>query len=138
MLRAVARTAGAVVTESGGVTTANFGGFTVNLGSVGNAVVLTTSRRGLADLESSGGKLPDSDRYKAALETAGAPDEYTGLTYVDLAETIELVLGYLNFAGESEQLPPEVTRNLEPLKSLVAWGTLDGDVASALVFVEID
>jgi Protein of unknown function (DUF3352) len=138
MLRAVARRAGVEVTESGGITSANFGGFTVNLGSVENAVVLTTSRRGLADLEGSGGKLPDSDRYKAALETAGVPDEYTGLTYVDLAETIELVLGYLNFAGESEQLPPEVTRNLEPLKSLVAWGTLDGDVASALAFVEID
>jgi Protein of unknown function (DUF3352) len=138
MLRAVARQAGGEVTESGGVTTANFGGFTVSLGSVENAVVLTTSKRGLADLDSSGGKLPDSDRYKAALETAGVPDEYTGLTYVDLAETIELVLGYLNFAGESEQLPPEVTRNLEPLKSLVSWGTLDGNVASALAFVEID
>jgi hypothetical protein len=44
----------------------------------------------------------------------------------------------MNFAGESEQLPPEVARNLEPLKSLVAWGTLDGEVASALAFVEID
>lgn len=138
MLRAVARRSGVEVTESGRVTTANFGGFTVNLGSIENAVVLTTSRRGLADLEGSGGKLADSDRYKAALETAGVPDEYTGLTYVDLAETIELVLGYMNFAGESEQVPPEVRRNLEPLKSLVLWGTLDGNVASALAFVEID
>jgi Protein of unknown function (DUF3352) len=138
LLRAVARRSGVEVTESGGVTTANFGGFTVNLGTVESAVVLTTSQRGLADLEGSGGKLPDSDRYKAALETAGVPDEYTGLTYVDLAETIELVLGYMNFAGESEQLSPEVARNLEPLKSLVAWGTLDGEVASALAFVEID
>jgi hypothetical protein len=59
------------VTESGGVTRANFGGFTVNLTSVEKAVVLTTSWRGLADLEGSGGKLPDTDRYKAALDTAG-------------------------------------------------------------------
>jgi hypothetical protein len=138
VLRAIARTAGGVVAEAGGVTTANFGSFTVNVGSLESAVVVTTSKSGLADLESSDGKLPDSDRFKAALDGAGTPDEYTGLTYVDLAEAIELIEGYLGFAGQSEQLPPEVTRNLAPLKSLVAWGTLDGDVASALVFVEID
>jgi hypothetical protein len=138
LLGAIAQRLGGQVTEAGGVTTANFGGFTVNVGSLEDAVVLTTSKSGLADLEGSGGKLADSDRYKAALDAAGVPDEYTGLTYVDLAEAIELLKSYLGFAGQSEQLPPQVERNLEPLKSLVSWGTLDGNVASALAFVEID
>jgi hypothetical protein len=138
LLRAIAGRAGGEVTEAGGLTTANFGGFSVNVGSTDGAVVVTTSKTAIAGLEGSGGKLPDSDRYKAALEAAGVPDEYTGLTYVDLSEAIALLESYLGFAGESQQIPPEVGRNLEPLKSLVSWGTLDGKVASAFAFVEID
>jgi hypothetical protein len=138
LLRAVARTEGAEVTEDGDVTTAVFDNFTVNLGALEGMVVLTTSKRALADLAESGDKLPDSDRYKAALDAAGAPDEYTGLAYADLAETVELIQGYLAFAGRSEKLPGDVARNLEPLKSLVTWGTREGDVASAQAFVEID
>jgi hypothetical protein len=136
LLRALARQLGGEVTEEGAVTTATFDRFTVALGTIEGAVVLSTSANVFS--RSAADSLADSERYKAALDAAGAPDEYTGLAYVDLAEAIELLRGYLGFAGGSEQLPPEVARNLEPLKSLVLWGTLDGDVASVLAFVEID
>lgn len=138
LLRALARKAGAPVTEDGDVTTAVFDQFTVNLAAVDGLVVLTTSKRALTELTESGDKLPDSDRFKAALETAGVPDEYTGLAYIELAEVIALLQAYLETTGSTEQLPPEVARNLEALTSLVAWGTLDGDVATALAFLEID
>jgi hypothetical protein len=138
LLRLIAREDGAAVTEDGDVTTAAFDGFTVNLKTVEGMVVLSTSKRAFDELAQTGDKLPDSDRFKAALETAGAPDEYTGLAWIDLGDAIELLKGYQETTGSSEKLSPEETRNLEALTSLVAWGTLDGDVASARAFLEID
>ena len=133
LLRSLAERAGGEVTEDGDVTTAVFDEFAVNLGTTEGAVVLSTSK----DPFSGGAEdsLGDSDRYKDALAAAGAPDEYTGLAYVDLAEAVELLLGYTAVADED--VPAEVRRNLEPLRSLVAYGEEDGNIASQLVFLEI-
>ena len=76
------------------------------------------------------------DRYKDALETAGAPDEYTGLAWIDLKETIDLIMGFASISGET--VPPEVSRNLEPLRSLVAYGEKDGNLVKSLAFVGIE
>lgn len=133
LLRTIAERLGGTVTEDGAVTTADFDGFLVHLGSVDGAVVLTTSKGALGEI---GDKLADTDRFKDALEAAETPDEYTGLAWVDLAEAIELVLGYADVAGES--IPPDVSRNLEPLRSLVAHGGRDGNLSTALVFLEIE
>ena len=138
LLRAFAQREGGKVTEDGGVTTAVVDGFPVNLGSVDGVIVFTTSKDAFDELAASGDKLPDSDRWRSALESAGVPDEYTSLAYVDLGEAVPLLQAYSRFSGGDEQVTPEVERNLEPLKTLVAWGTLDGDVASARAFVEID
>jgi hypothetical protein len=35
-------------------------------------------------------------------------------------------------------VPPEVSRNLEPLRSLVAYGDKDGNLVKSLVFVGIE
>jgi hypothetical protein len=127
---------GGEVTEDGAVTTARFGGFTVSVGTTDGAVVVSTSTKVFArSVEDS---LGDSERYQAALEAADAPDEYTGLAYVDITETWELIRSYLGFAGGNDQLPPSVSRNLEPLKSLVAYGTRDGSLSTALAFLEIE
>lgn len=136
LLRTIAERVDGEVTEEGGVTTARFEGFSVSVGSLEDAVVVTTSRKAIEDLRADGVKLADSDRFKDALEAAGAPDEYTGLAYVDLAETIELIMGFADSSGEN--VPPEISRNLQPLKSLVAYGTQEGNLASGVAFVEID
>jgi hypothetical protein len=138
LLRLLAREEGANVTEDGDVTTAAFDDFTVNLKTVEGMVVLSTSKRAFDELGETGDKLPDSDRFKAALETAGVPDEYTSLTWIDLGDALELYQGYLESTGSSKKLQPEQTRNLEALTSGVAWGTVDGDVVSARAFLEID
>lgn len=136
LLRALAAMAVGKVTEDGDVTTAVFEGFTVNLGTVDGTLVLTTTKDAIADLGNSGEKLTDTDRYKDALETANAPDEYTGLAWIDLKETIDLIMGFASVSGES--VPPEVSRNLEPLRSLVAYGEKDGNLVKSLVFVGIE
>jgi hypothetical protein len=136
LLRSLAREAGGEVTEDGDVTTAAFEGFSVNLGTVEDTVVVTTTKDAIEDLTASGEKLADSDRYKEALESAGAPDQYTGLLYVDLQETIDLVMGFAASSGET--VPPEISRNLKPLQSVVGYGEKDGDLATSFVFVEIE
>ena len=136
LLRAVAAMEVGEVTEDGDVTTAVFDDFTVNLGMADETLVLTTTKDAIADLGSAGEKLADTDRYKDALETAGAPDQYTGLAWVDLEETIDLIMGFASVSGDS--MPPEVSRNLEPLRSLVAYGDKDGNLVKSLVFVGIE
>jgi hypothetical protein len=136
LLRTLAERGGGEVTEDGDVTTAVFEGFTVNVGAAGDTIVVTTNKDAIADLEAGAGdKLEDSDRFGDALEAAGAPDAYTGLFYVDLAQTIEVVMGFASSAGQS--VPGEVSRNLEPLRSVVGYGEKDGDSGTSLVFVEI-
>jgi hypothetical protein len=112
-------------------------GFRLTVGSLDGAVVVSTSPRAVAELQQSGGKLPGSDRYEQALEAAGAPEEYTGLAYVDVSETWSLVRQYLGLSGEENQVPPEVGRNIEPVRSLVAFGKQDGSLSTFLAFLEI-
>ena len=136
VLRALAAMEVGEVTEDGDVTTAVFDDFTVNLGMVDDTLVLTTTKDAIADFGSSGEKLADTDRYEDALETAGAPDQYTGLAWVDLKATIDLIMGFASVSGDS--VPPQVSRNLEPLRSLVAYGEKDGNLVKSLVFVGIE
>jgi hypothetical protein len=136
LLRALAAMAVGEVTEDGDVTTAVFDGFTVNLGTVEGTLVLTTAKDAIADLGSSPEKLTDTDRYKDALEAAGAPDQYTSLAWIDLKETIDLIMGFALVSGET--VPPEISRNLEPLRSLVAFGEKDGNLVKSFAFVGIE
>jgi hypothetical protein len=135
LLRSLAEKTGGEVTEDGGVTTATFEEFSVNVGAVEGAVVISSSK----DPFSGGAAedtLADNERYTDALEAAGAPDEYTGLAWVDLQEAVRFFIGLAGTSGE--QIPPEVERNLKPLRSLVAYGEQDGNIASSLVFVGIE
>lgn len=136
LLRTVAERAGGEVTEDGEVTTAVFSGFTVNLATVESTVVLTTAKSAIAQMGGQGDKLSDSARYKDALEAAGVPADYTGLAYIDLSEALELIMGFASTSGED--VPPEISRNLEPLESVVAFGAKDGDLGKALFFLEIE
>ncbi|HET6642841.1 MAG TPA: DUF3352 domain-containing protein, partial [Gaiellaceae bacterium] len=101
------------------------------------AVVVSTSTKAREALRGSDAKLPDSDRYKQALKAAGAPDEYTGLAYVDLSNAWDLIREYLGLSGEGDEVPPAVRRNLEALQSLVAFGKQDGSVSTSVAFLQI-
>jgi len=90
--------------------------------------VLSTSTNVFA--RSVADSLADSDRYQDALEAAKVPEQYTGLAYVDLTKVAALIAAYSD--------SPEVRRNLEPLRSLVVFGSKEGDFVSARAFLEID
>lgn len=102
----------------------------LSVGALDGIVVVSTAPDPLDDLDESGQKLADSDRYQDALAAAEAPEQYTGLAYVDLTKVAGLIAAYADSA--------EVRRNLEPLRSLVAFGAKEGDRISARAFLEID
>jgi hypothetical protein len=136
VLRSVAQRLGGEVNEEGGVTTGRFGGLTVYVADAEGLIVLTTSRGGVSDVRDTGEKLPDNQTFKDALEAADAPDTYTGLAWIDLAEAMELILGLADTA--EEDIPPEIRRNLDPLRSFLAYGTADADSAEVRAFLGID
>jgi hypothetical protein len=101
----------------------------LSVSTLDGIVVVSTAPDPLDNLRGSGAKLPDADTFEDALDAADVPERYTGLAYVDVK-----VAGLIAaFAGSAE-----VRRNLEPLRSLVAFGTKEGDEISARAVLEID
>lgn len=98
-------------------------------------ILLTTGPTGISDYRSGGDKLADDAAYKHALDVAGAPDETGGVLYVNIHDAVTLISAYLGIEGD--KLPPDVAANLEPLQSLVAFTTTDGDVTKSVLFLEI-
>jgi Protein of unknown function (DUF3352) len=95
-------------------------------------LVLTTSRDGISQLRQDGDRLADDTDFKAALEQAGMPDETAGFAYVNLHDAIPLVLNYVG------TVPDEVRRNIEPLQSLVLYGSRDGRTLKFAGFLGVD
>jgi len=98
-------------------------------------LVLTTSRQGIVELREGGDSFADQEGFSDATERADMPDETTGWLYVDLQEALPLLLDFASAAGD---VPPEARANTEPLRSLVAYGTADGNTAGFTLFLSIE
>jgi uncharacterized protein DUF3352 len=110
-----------------------FGPFAVLYGLAEGRIVITDTRNAIRDLRGgAANSLADDATFKAAKEAAGMPDENNGFLYVNLKDSISEISG---LAGEN--LTPEVEGNLRPLRTLLAYSTVDGDVIDVTVFVEI-
>jgi hypothetical protein len=110
-----------------------FGPFAILYGKAGGKIVVTDTRNAVRDLSGGGGSsLADSDAFENAKEAAGMPDSTVGFFYVNLKDSIAEISG---LAGES--IPPDVAANLRPLRTVLGYATVDGDVLSATVFLEI-
>ena len=116
------------------VKTVTFGQFAVHYGSVDGKVVLTSGVNGIADF-GSGGSLTDSADFKEAKSAAGMPDSTGGVFYVDLKNALPLIEGFAGLSGRD--LPPKVTDNLRPLRSLLAWSEGQNGDRSFDAFLEI-
>jgi Protein of unknown function (DUF3352) len=136
--RLAAATGGRVQSGSEGghpVKTLSFGRFAVHYGGLDGKVLITSGVSGIADYGASGERLPDSADFKEAQDAAGMPDSTGGFLYVNLKDAIPLIEGFMGLAGE--RAPPEVTENLRPLRSFVAWSEGSGDTRSFDAFLEI-
>jgi hypothetical protein len=117
------------------VKTINFGQFQVHYGAADGKVLVTSGVNGIAEYGGSGERLPDSADFEEAQAAAEMPDEHGAFFYVNLKDALPLIEGLAGLAGES--LPSDVTENLRPLRSFLAWGEGSGDSASFDAFLEI-
>jgi len=100
----------------------NFGPVSVLYGAGDGKVVLSTAAAGFDALTGQGDKLEDDDAFRDAREAAGVGDGDDVYAYFDLRQLTELVERLAGFADQD--VPPEVSGNLEPLESFLAWGDL--------------
>jgi len=89
-------------------------------------LVVATSPEGIEAALGDDASLTDDETFSGAREAAGAPNETTGISYVDVADGIDYFLE-LYESGEGEAVPPDVRENLEPLRSLFFWSETDDD-----------
>jgi Protein of unknown function (DUF3352) len=100
-------------------------------------LVVTTAREGIADLREDGGRFADQESFAEAKEQAEMPGETSGFAYVELEEIVPLLLGYMGISGGEMPIPPEAAANLEPLQSLVAYATSEGETIRFSAFLAV-
>jgi hypothetical protein len=105
-------------------------------GAFDGRLVLTTARAGISALREDGERFADDELFQEAKEAADMPDETVGFFFVDLEETVTYVLGFAGVAGED--VPDEVSRNLEPLQHLLVYSADDGETTRLGGFLAID
>jgi hypothetical protein len=92
-------------------------GFPITYATFDGKAIVTTRPGAIADVRAEGESLADDPDFEQALEDAEMPDETFGFLYLDLDRLSELVEGFAGLAGGD--IPPEASRNLEPLGALV-------------------
>jgi hypothetical protein len=117
------------------VKTIAFGQFGIHYGAVGDTVVITSGVTGIADFTGSGDHLPDSADFKEAKGAAGMPDSSSGVVYIDLKNALPLLKGFAGLSGHG--LSSDVTENLRPLRSFLAWSEGSGSERTFDAFLEI-
>lgn len=113
-------------------------GFSIRYAAFDGKVVVTTGAQSIEEIRSGGPRLADDDAFKSARSAAGMPEATGGFVWLDFEDGLPLVFGLADAAGGSGEIPAEIRRNLEPLRSLVAWADRDGRTSSAELFLAID
>jgi uncharacterized protein DUF3352 len=116
------------------VKTVNLGQIAIHYGGLGDKVLITTGVNGIADY-GNGSKLADSADFKQAKSAAEMPDSTGGFFYLDLKNSIPLLEGLAGLAGQTP--PAEVTENVRPLRSFLAWMEGSGSTRTFDAFLEI-
>jgi hypothetical protein len=109
-------------------------GLSLTYAAFDGLLVVTTSPQGIEALRGDHESLADSARFAQALSEAGVPDATTGFGYVDLRSALPLLMGAVP-AGSHDAA--EAREYLEPLGSVVFWGTPADDAQSFSLFVGI-
>ena len=117
------------------VKTVELGNFAIHYGAVDGKVLLTSGLNGIADFGASGDRFPDSGDFKEAKDAAGMPDSTGGFAYIDVKDVLPLLEGLAALSGKS--LPSDVTENLRPLRSFLAWSEGGPDSRTYDAFLQI-
>ena len=99
-------------------------------------LVITSVRAGISGLVAAVPKLADDPAFAVARKAAGMPEETSGFIYMNLAEGIGLIEAYARLAGDA--VPPEVSANLEPLGSFLAYSAREDGALTFSGFLSIE
>ena len=97
-------------------------------------LVVTDSANALAELKGSVGRLSGDSVFKEAKDGAGMTDSGQGFLFLDIKDALPALSGFAQLANQT--LPPAVENNLRPLRSLLLFGSRDGDLQSFVVYVK--
>ena len=121
-----------VTIEGASMNELRFGPFAVYYGRANGWIVVTDTRNAIRDLRGADNSLADDPLFKETKDAAGMPDENAGFFYINLKDAIAEIAG---LAGES--IPADVQANLRPLRTLLLYSKVDGDVTGITAFLEI-
>ncbi len=82
-----------------------------------------------------GAKLVDAPSFQDAADKVQLGDTTSGFFYADMDQLMQLIEGIATLA--SEDVPPEVKRNVDPLDSLAFNGGADGNVVTLHGFLSV-
>jgi hypothetical protein len=111
----------------------DLGRFSIYYGAQGQDLIVTDQQQAFLDLKAGGAKLSGDATFKEAKAAAGLPDETNGFLYVNLKDAIPAIEGLAKLGGSS--IPPDVSANLSPLRTFVAWGKGTGNEGSFTAFL---
>jgi hypothetical protein len=105
-------------------------------------LVLTNAEGAIRGLKGGGRRLADSQAWQDVKTSAALPDQTAGIFYADVQKLLPLIekLQASSSSGSgssSKPLSPQVRRNLAPLGTMLLYGTVNGNVATAKGFVSV-
>jgi hypothetical protein len=101
-------------------------------GTYDGKLVFTTDPSSLSSLKNGpSSKLLDDSSFKDIASAAGMPDQNQGFLYVDAKDALPMVEGIATLAGKN--IPADVQANLQPLKTILVYGSRDGAVETGVV-----
>ena len=117
------------------LTKADLGSVAIFYGAFGGELVVSDSQNAVSELRAKGDKLIHDDSvFSQAKDGAGLPDVSEGFFYVNLKDAVPAAEGLAQLANR--KIPQEVEDNLRPLRSLLVFGSRDGDLQSFVAFVQ--
>lgn len=119
--------------DGGTLNKLDLGSIALYYGVSGGKLVVTDSANALAELKGSVGRLSGDGVFKDAKDAAGMADNGQGFLFVDLKDAVPALEGFAQLANQ--KIPPNVDANLKPLRSLLVFGSRDGDVQSLVAYL---
>ena len=112
----------------------DLGSLAIYYGVNAGELVVTDSANALAELKGSVGHLTGDGVFKEAKDGAGLGDTNQGFLFVDLKDALPAIDGFAQLA--SQTIPKSVEANLKPMRSLLVFGSRDGDVQSLVAYLK--
>jgi hypothetical protein len=101
------------------------GAVDIYYGTFDGLFVVSDSTDSIAGLSAGGDKL----------KVPGLPEKTNGFLYIDVEHALPAVRAFAKLANQ--KVPAQVDANLKPLKTLVMYGTRDGDVQSIFAVLQV-